>query len=276
MDSDIFRIRGAQYDSPSNCVFKVVEVNPIESCTRRCSFCPRSNPIKYPNKKDKISIETCTNLATQLKEIGFNNRIGFVGFGEPLLHSHLEDCIGVIHEYIPEMKWIEINTNGDLLTTERIKALHKAGCNLITVSMYDRDISFEIEKRRNNIPIQIVYRHHYSLESNYNLNIVNRSDIAFENKMLNIKSPCYIPFYSLMIDWNGDILPCANDWSRTITFGNINKEKIIDIITNTTAFNFKKSLATGERTQLPCVKCNVCGTMRGEEEFNKFKSSYSL
>ena len=276
MDSNIHRIRTAQYESVSNCDFKVVEVNPVESCTRRCSFCPRSNPVKYPNTKDKISVKTCINLAIQLKEIGFNNRIGFVGFGEPLLHPNLEDCVGTIREYIPEMKWIEINTNGDLLTAERIKKLHEAGCNLITVSMYDRDISSDIEKRRDNIPIQIVYRHHYDSENNYNLNIVNRSDIAFGNKILNIKSPCYIPFYSLMVDWNGDILPCANDWSRTIRFGNINKEKIKDIINNSNSFNFKKALTTGERNQLPCSKCNVCGTLRGEAEFNKFKSTYSL
>lgn len=276
MGDDIHTLREKQYSYSGPCEFKVVEVNPVESCTRRCSFCPRSDPSKYPNRRDRISEETCTNLAKQLRQLGFDNRLGFVGFGEPLMHSNLEDCVSIIKKYIPTMKWLEINTNGDLLTTARIKSLYNSGCNLITVSMYDKDISDKIDKLKEDIPIQITYRHHYNSSNNYNLNLVNRKDIAFENIPLNLKSPCFIPFYSLMIDWNGDVLPCANDWSRSVRFGNINNENLSDILKGSRSIEFKTSLCSGERTQVPCSKCNVCGTLRGEEEYKNFKARYSV
>jgi radical SAM protein with 4Fe4S-binding SPASM domain len=79
-----------------------------------------------------------------------------------------------------------------------------------------------------------------------------------------------------MIDWNGDILPCNNDWSRTIKFGNINDTELSEIINSEEVFNFRAMLAKGKRTQAPCSKCNVCGVLRGENEFNKFKQKYNL
>jgi radical SAM protein with 4Fe4S-binding SPASM domain len=141
--------------------------------------------------------------------------------------------------------------------------------------MYDRDISKQIESLRGDIPIQIVYRHHYRSEDNYNLELVNRKEIAFDNTYLNIQSPCYIPFYKLFIDWNGDILTCQNDWNRTLSFGNVNLSSIKDIWTGDLYLNFKKTLAKGSRTIEPCNKCNVCGIKRGEREFNLFNKNFN-
>jgi radical SAM protein with 4Fe4S-binding SPASM domain len=142
--------------------------------------------------------------------------------------------------------------------------------------MYDNDISYNINELKGDIPINIVFRHHYDKNLNYNLNLINRSNITYGNTILNLNSPCYLPFYKLMIDWNGDILPCANDWSRTIKFGNINTQNIKEIINGDTSVKFKTSLCTGTRIQMPCSKCNACGTIRGEKEFNNFKQNYRL
>jgi radical SAM protein with 4Fe4S-binding SPASM domain len=277
MYNNITQLRDYQYQTiVGDCEFKSVEINPIESCTRRCSFCPRSDPKKYPNSKNKVSEETCKNIADELNKIKFNGRIGFVGFGEPLLHTNLEGCIRVIRERLPNIPYIEVNTNGDLLTSSRIKTLYNSGCTTIAVSMYDRDITEDILNKKGDIPIEIIFRHHYDKTVNYNLNIVNRGNITYGDKILNIKSSCYIPFYKLMIDWNGDILPCDNDWSRTVKFGNINKTPLSDIIESSDFFNFRAALTTGQRTQAPCSKCNACGTLRGETEFNNFKQKYNL
>ncbi len=277
MQDEITKLRNLQYQTIiGDCEFKSVEINPIESCTRRCSFCPRSNPKKYPNTRNRVSVETCKNISIELKKINFTGRVGFVGFGEPLLHIELEKCISVIREYLPDIPYIEINTNGDLLTSERIYSLYKAGCTDIAVSMYDKDITTDILQKKGSTPINIIFRHHYDPHKNYNLNIVNRSNITYGANIYNIDSSCYIPFYKLMIDWNGDILPCNNDWSRTIKFGNINDTELSEIINSEEVFNFRAMLAKGKRTQAPCSKCNVCGVLRGENEFNKFKQKYNL
>lgn len=272
MTKTITTIRELQYKSQLSVdlitSLKSIEINPVEACTRKCSFCPRSNPSLYPTTNKRISLDTCTKIAKDLAEINYTGRVGLVGFGEPLLHKQLENCISIIHKHNPKLKYIEVITNGDLLTTDRIKSLYNAGCNLIAVSMYEKDISTDIEHQRQNIPIEIVYRHHYDPSLNYNLDLVNRKEIAFENNKLNIESPCYIPFYKMFIDWNGDVLTCQNDWSRSLILGNINTESIKDVWLGKLYNEFKGTLKEGKRTITPCNKCNVCGIKRGEHEFN--------
>lgn len=277
MPSSIVKLRDLQYQTINSAFeFKSVEINPIESCTRRCSFCPRSDPSKYPNSKNRVTVETCKRIALELKENNFCGRIGFVGFGEPLLHPELEECIEVIRDILPDIPYIEVNTNGDLLTTQRIKSLYKSGCTNIAVSMYDKDITNDIIEKKEDTPIDIIFRHHYDSSTNFNLNIVNRSNITYGSEVLNLNSKCYIPFYKLMIDWNGDLLPCNNDWSRALKFGNINNMSLRAIIGGEKFFNFRAALTAGRRTQSPCSKCNVCGTLRGEQEFNNFKLKHNL
>jgi radical SAM protein with 4Fe4S-binding SPASM domain len=203
-------------------------------------------------------------------------RVGFVGFGEPLLHSNLEECIRVVRDILPHIPYIEVNTNGDLLTDSRIRSLYKSGCTTIAVSMYDRDLTRVINEKKGDTPIDIIFRHHYNPDTNFNLNIVNRSNITYGTDILNLSSKCYIPFYKLMIDWNGDLLPCDNDWSRTLKFGNINNMSLKDIIESESFFDFRAALTKGKRTQIPCSKCNVCGTLRGEQEFDNFKQKHDL
>jgi radical SAM protein with 4Fe4S-binding SPASM domain len=254
---------------------KSVEINPSESCTRKCGFCPRSNSQLYPSTHTRISVELCEKIGRDLADIGFTNHVGFVGFGEPLMHKHLEKCISAIRQHNPNLEYLEINTNGDLLTYDRIKSLYEAGCNVIAVSMYDSDMTTHFNALKGDVPIQMVYRHHYDASINYGLNIVNRKEIAFDNNLLNIQKACYRPFYKLFIDWNGDVLTCDNDWARTLTLGNVGQQSIREVWLGKAYNQFKSKLLHG-RNHAPCNKCNACGTLRGETEYNLFNEAARL
>lgn len=41
-------------------------------------------------------------------------------------------------------------------------------------------------------------------------------------------------------------------------------------------YDSRAALTKGKRTQIPCSKCNVCGTLRGEQEFDNFKQKHNL
>ena len=73
MTNTITDIRNIQYTlEESNDLLtslKSIEINPVEACTRKCSFCPRSNPKLYPTTNKRISLETCEKIAKDLKEI---------------------------------------------------------------------------------------------------------------------------------------------------------------------------------------------------------------
>lgn len=255
-----------------NSMLKSIQINSTELCNRKCVFCPRSDPKTYPNSNKHISLDTIEKLCNDLNDINFNNRIGFAGFGEPLLHKDIFSCIGKVKEIIPNIKFLEIVTNGDKLNKTTIKKLYESGCNVICVSMYDKDKTEYFESLRGNIPIQMVYSHNYNKDDNYNINIVNRLEIIKKQGSGN-NNPCYIPFYKAFIDWNGDILLCENDWSKSVNFGNIQKTKFKDIWYGDD-LNLYRKILIKKRGKYPCSNCNACGTLRGIESVEIFKNSF--
>ena len=70
-----------------------VEINPTELCNRTCSFCPRSDPEVYPNRKLHMTIELADMLSEQLHEAHFTGDIHITGWGEPLLNPDILEII---------------------------------------------------------------------------------------------------------------------------------------------------------------------------------------
>ena len=244
-----------------------IEINPSEMCNRSCVFCPRTDPSLYKNKKEFIKLSTCETIAQQLIEINYTGRIGLVGFGEPTLHPQIIDCIRILRK--TSANWIEINTNGDFLTRQLVESLSAAGCTHIGISLYDSDLTKEFDRMVEGINITIVYRHHYNASDNYNLNLVNRIEITQGNTLLDINRPCYLPFYKMFIDWNGDYLLCDQDWAR-YTGGqyNVDSTSIKDYWTDKVN-QYRLPLISGDRSVYsPCNRCDVNGVLRGKECFD--------
>lgn len=248
-----------------------VQINPTEMCNRSCSFCPRGDPLVYKNKKVFVSTEICTLVGKQLNEFNFKGRVGFVGFGEPLLNSNLTACIDKIKQNCPSIKWIEVNTNGDFLNREVVKSLYDSGCTDLTISMYDEDSSKKFISFCENIPINLTLRHYYNIK---NINFIDRVSVI-KGHVKNIKKQCYIPFYKLFIDWNGDYLLCDQDWGRKSNQYNIEQVTIKDFWT-TKLNKYRKNLITGDRQKnSTCNSCDINGTLIGEESFEYLKNIIS-
>jgi len=277
MKIDTYRDLQSQGTNPKDkfSILRMVEINPTELCNRRCSFCPRSNRLVYRNKNKHIDIETIENLSYGLKEINFNNRLGFVGFGEPLLCKTIFESIKTVNSILPNLQWLEVNTNGDKLTTDNIEKLYNAGCTHITISMYDSDKSEYFESLKKDIPVELVFRHHYDPSVNYNLNIVNRSELLKNKNKIYNNNACFLPFYKAMIDWNGDVLLCNNDWSRKNKFGNVNKDKFKNIWFGKELNNFRKKLLIERKSCNPCKNCSINGKLRGIDSVEIFSNYYS-
>jgi len=276
MQSKIEQLRETQTLGVSNLAntLKMIEINPIEICNRKCEFCPRADDGLYPNKSLKINLETVEKIKQDLIEMNFDGRVGFVGFGEPTLHKQLCELIKTIRE-VQSVKWIEVNTNGDFLTRETVKNLYDAGCTTLTVSMYDNDITSMLEELVKGLDIELVPRHCYS--ENFELKLVNRIDIIKNEKELNINRHCYLPFYKMFIDWNGDVLVCSEDWGRESNVGNVLESSVKDIWLGSKLLEYRKQLSQGKRSNCsPCNKCNINGTLFGKEQAQRFIKEYAL
>lgn len=252
-----------------NSTLRSVEINPTELCNRKCVFCPRVDPKIYKNQKKHIDPSLCKLIGQQLQDFNFTGRIGFVGFGEPLLHPNIVECIRQIRT-CTTAKWIEINTNGDILTRELALELADAGCTNITISMYDSDQTEYFTNMLDNTGVQLVLRHHYDSAANYNLKMINRINIVKKEQMLNRSEQCYMPFYKMFIDWNGDYLLCEQDWAKSTNKFNIGTTPIKEFWLDKLNL-FRSYLAQGRRQLYPCSLCDINGTLHGKSSFEKLK-----
>ena len=175
--------------------------------------------------------------------------------------------LSIIRNLSPTVQWIEVITNGDYLTIDKITGLEKAGCTNLIVSMYDGDISDSIIKLFDNVDMTL------TLNDCYNgIPVVNRTDIMKHNLPLNIQRPCYLPFYKMMIDSNGDVIICSNDWGRRGVIGNVLTHTIQELWLGDKIENYRNELQNGNRKNCdPCKYCDINGLAFGEDSFHAWQ-----
>jgi len=246
-------------------LFSWVEVNVNDLCNRSCVFCPRGNG--YLNTNNHISKQLVKKISNELKHLEFTGIINISGSGEALLTKHIVDNVEIFGKNNLN---IEITTNGDRLTVEKIKDLYAAGLKYLIVSMYDGpdQIAFfnDLFKQANiHRDLYILRDRWYSKEEDYGLMLTNRAGFI-KSKIKNTNRKCFYPHHALYVDWNGDILLCCHDmYNKSIVFGNANDSTLFELWKNKKLIEYRKKLKLGDRSLSPCITCDVDGCIVGEE-----------
>ena len=216
--------------------FSSVEISINGACNRRCFFCPRVDKEGYPNVLSSLNMKVFDELLSDLDSINYQGRIAFSGFCEPLLSKNLDKYVLKIKKKLTKTT-VEVVSNGDPLLAKngkkRLTNLYKAGLDTIKISLYDGPHQIElfdnIKKDLNLSEEQYIVRKRYlGPDESFGITISNRAGSVtlkneeFELKALKepLKQPCYYPFYKILIDHDGDVLMCANDWKKEKTRGN--------------------------------------------------------
>ena len=249
-----------------------ITLNSTEMCNRKCHFCPRSDPKVYPNQKLHISEKTIRNFSKELNKIQYNGSVVWSGFGEPLMTKNYEHLTKIIKDENPQIKRQEINTNGDYLRPKRIEELYNAGIDYIIVSLYDGPKQLEkMQKLFENYDESMYsFRISYYNSDNFD-NFSNRAGAVkmnIEKNKSNRTNKCFWPFYKMVIDWDGGILLCCEDWfklSKGFNDFNINTHGIEEIWDSQFLNDYRKHLKVGDRSKSVCNKCNMNGEKVGGE-----------
>jgi radical SAM protein with 4Fe4S-binding SPASM domain len=269
---------GAQADAPDPMASLItLELNLTELCNRKCVFCPRIDPEVYPNRNLNMEVGLAEKVAGDVATLGLKSRISFSGFGEPLLHKGFTEIVRRMRGILPD-NTIETNTNGDRLTPAKINELYDAGLTYLYVNLYDgpeQRPHFEaMFAEAGADPARWRLRPHWvGSEEDYGLTLNNRSgvlkapgiDIGPLETALAMR--CHYPFYKMLIDWNGDVLFCSNDWGREIVVGNVMQTGLREVWLSERMFEVRRRLANGDRGFKPCANCNVHGTLHGVMSF---------
>lgn len=266
-------------------VFSEVEFNVTGLCNRVCVFCPRVDPKVFPNVNEHLPLGLYRKILTDLKDIEYSGRVSFSGFGEPLLHPKHLELIRATKEVLPDC-WLDIVSNGDRITAEKMKDLFDAGLTTLLISMYDGPEQIEIFESmvaEANLPEDsvILRKRYLPPEESYGINVTNRAGMVSVKEVgvsvlsSPMQNPCYYTHYRMMIDYTGEVLLCPHDWGKRLIVGDLNQKSILELWTGPLLKAVRNRLGAGDRAFSPCDKCDVLGTRQGGEHFKAWQEFYS-
>ena len=272
-------------------LFSWIEFNLSGSCNRRCDFCPWSNPewrsSHFQNVTDNNGIlhlptEVYEGVMKDLNKVGFKGGIIYSGFSESFLYKHLEEVIKISKEQCPESR-IEMITDGDFLTIDKLNTVFEAGLTRLDVSVYDgpdkvkpfEDLRVEAGLNKEQFHIRERW---YAPEEHFGISGLNNRAGAVIHHVKKLDAPlkrkCFYPFYQIMVDFDGAVLLCNNDWDKRLILGNVKETSILDIWNSKKYKDVRENLANANRNHSPCNRCDANGMMMGGEFVNKWKEYY--
>lgn len=254
-ESDIEYLKN--YFLANNCfpLFSQVIIETQTDCNRKCTFCPQHHQER--NFK-KIEWQVYKKIIDELARIGFAGRVALFITNEPLLETRLLKMIRYAKNKSSRL-FLDITTNGKLLSINKVDSLLKAGIDNININDYRSDreknpngfsknITELFQIFRSNPKISFNRRSTKEILSNY------AGVIEQENK-IPISEFCNYPFRKIAFSADGNLILCCNDYMYRTNFGSI-LENNVENLWNTEKLNkYRMNLLSKKRCGL-CEGCN--------------------
>tara|TARA_A100001388_G_C28761978_1_gene498350 strand:+ start:472 stop:1257 length:786 start_codon:yes stop_codon:yes gene_type:complete len=237
--------------------FKEIEVETISFCNRKCSYCPNVTVDRFDiNSSVLMKDELLEKIFVQLKSINFKGIFSPHMYGEPLLDPRIVNIIGNISKIgaIPK-----IVTNGDYLTIELLDKLIDAGLKILYISKHSYILSSRARET-----IEYITRNKLDL----NLKVLDfytdfkKDKEMFGNRGGNLdiqikKKPPIMCGYVLypVIDVNGSMVLCCQDFNSDYQLGNISERHIIDIWNDPMNIAMRRNIFLGKFDLSICKQC---------------------
>ena len=245
-----------------------IELSLIDVCNRVCSFCPKSDFDVAPNTYQKMNLKFINKLYDDLKDIGFQGAFSICGYGEPLLHKELIPFVNVLGE----LGGVEIVTNGDPLKPLLLKKIYESRATKLIISMYDGEHQIDffekmIEEAGVDKDFVVLRNRWHNSEEDFGVKLTNRvGNINIgEQKKTDINRGCFYSSYQLLIDWNGNVYLCPQDWDRRLPVGNVMHDHFFEVWSGKILNKYREKHLTEKRDISPCNKCNADGKIHGHK-----------
>jgi len=216
------------------------------------TWCPRHLLGSLP----EISLATTAieNTVQFFKGYDFAGSVYFSIYNEPLLDPRIYDLIRYVRKELPNCL-VQMFTNCVLLNDQTATALAESGLGLIRLSIYPELAGHNFEPlmaklRQLGVNAAPVDRSQCISYSGYGYD----ERIGIYGRNLQNRTPCYMPIQYFLINCHGDVMLCWDDWKPTITFGNVNRDSIADILMNPQRLTLLAALKEGKRDGV-CAGC---------------------
>lgn len=247
-------------------------------CNANCIMCPSRT---MQRKKGIMKRETLEILLKKVKN--WSPRIGIIthaGMGEPLIDKDLEEKILMEKNEFPDAS-ITLYTNGNLLTGDRARKILDSGVDIISFSVnafqadsYRKIMSLDRNLTYENILKCIELKNTGNFRTRINISLI-RTDILkdneieefqafwrpradevilppwinwggfFENETPEYRLPCFYIWKVLMVDYDGTVKMCCEDFDSKYPLGNIKDQAPNEIFNSTSLVNQRKKQLYG-------------------------------
>ena len=136
----------------------------------------------------------------------------------------------------------------------------------LLISMYDgpeQVVKFKKMIDECNIPKDFVILRDrwYCDKIDYGVKLTNRTGTIKIGNQPDIKDykkrKCFYTAYQMLIDWNGDVFLCPQDWQRRITMGNIMQKKLRTLAKKAEKDDFNVFMVTPDKDFAQLVSKNI-------------------
>jgi 8-amino-3,8-dideoxy-alpha-D-manno-octulosonate transaminase len=219
--------RQAEWEEAQLTPLALVEIETAARCNRRCCYCPVST---HPAREGQMSAELFAKIVSDLRTMGFRGTMSFHFYNEPLLDERLETFIQLAHRELPEA-YLLLYTNGDALTSARAESLIAARLGHIRVSLHDSAAEARLMRLLDGLESRLAQR----------ISPVRYYDqsLALDNRCGTIALPSWarLPdrlagchnITSMVIDWQGRVPLCCNDFLVANPLGDVNESSVQEI-----------------------------------------------
>lgn len=230
-----------------------VEIETLAACNRKCAYCPVS---LAPARNGVMEFGLYHKIVEDLCEIKYRNPIQFHFYNEPLLDHRLELFVSYASLKLPKCK-INIYTNGDLLTKERVYSLFSSGSDMIRISHHDAKSESRISRLMEELDEQtcskIVRVRYYGHDGP----LTNRAGLVTlpkEQAMIDRRAGCSW-VNMLVVNCDGEVPLCCNDFHVVNGFGSLKHNSVKEIWTHSR--RLRKEINSGKYDLEICLACDT-------------------
>ena len=259
-------------------LFNWVEISPTELCNRRCQLCPKSDRARFPSQPLTMHPYLYRKMADELRALDYHGIVILSGYGEPMLAA----CIYGMAAAFSRVAQVKLVTSGDRLDRDAVVRLLDAGVSMFLVSLYDGPA--QVEDFERTFAAARAPAHSYVLrprwegpDKNFGVKLTNRAGTVTAGSQPPVMAghSCYYPHYAMMVDWNGDVLLCCQDWNRRVKFGSLAYDSMVEAWSSPILRRYRMDLRAGHRQVTPCAQCNADGTLHGARHAEEWERYYA-
>jgi radical SAM protein with 4Fe4S-binding SPASM domain len=174
-----------------------------------------------------MSLEMYNLLLYQLSDFDYKGQLAPCFYNEPLLDKRLPEMMRTARTVLPKAQ-LTIYTNGSLLTTRNILTLFNSGLDGMVISQYEENLpKDDVRHVLSDLPQNIKKKIRYRILKNDQY-LSNRGGMVKIKKSIK-KKRCYQASTDAIIDYEGNVLLCCNDYKIEHVFGNIEDKHILEI-----------------------------------------------